>query len=45
MRNTDTKTRRRTEALRLFAVSGYEAVTVEQISAAVGIKAPSLYKH
>ena len=45
MRNTDTKTRILTEALRLFAVSGYEAVTVEQISAAVGIKAPSLYKH
>lgn len=45
MRNTDTKTRILIEALRLFSVSGYEAVTVEQISAAVGIKAPSLYKH
>ena len=45
MRNTDTKTRILTEALRLFAVGGYEAVTVEQISTAVGIKAPSLYKH
>lgn len=45
MRSTDTKTRILIEALRLFSVSGYEAVTVEQISAAVGIKAPSLYKH
>ena len=40
MRNTDTKTRILTEALRLFAVGGYEAVTVEQISTAVGIKSP-----
>lgn len=45
MRSTDTKTLILIEALRLFSVSGYEAVTVEQISAAVGIKAPSLYKH
>ena len=36
MRNTDTKTRILTEALRLFAVSGYEAVTVEQIRIRVG---------
>lgn len=34
-----------TEALRLFAAEGFEAVSVERIAAAVGIKAPSLYKH
>lgn len=33
------------EAVRLFAREGYEAVSVEQIAGAVGIKAPSLYKH
>ena len=33
------------EALRLFSQRGYDAVSVEQIAAAVGIKAPSLYKH
>lgn len=33
------------EALKLFAKKGYEAVTVEEIATAVGIKAPSLYKH
>ena len=33
------------EALKLFSKYGYEAVTVEQIADAVGIKAPSLYKH
>ena len=33
------------EALRLFSQKGYEAVSVEQIADAVGIKAPSLYKH
>ena len=37
MRNTDTKTRILTEALRLFAVCGYVGVSEEQISAAVGI--------
>ena len=41
----DTKERIQSEALRLFAGNGYHAVTVEQIAAAVGIKAPSLYKH
>ena len=41
----DTKERIQSEALRLFAENGYHAVTVEQIAAAVGIKAPSLYKH
>lgn len=33
------------ESLRLFSQRGYNAVSVEQIAAAVGIKAPSLYKH
>ena len=33
------------ESLRLFSQRGYDAVGVEQIAAAVGIKAPSLYKH
>lgn len=33
------------EALNLFAENGYEAVSVAQIADAVGIKAPSLYKH
>ncbi|MGL6197300.1 MAG: TetR/AcrR family transcriptional regulator [Lachnospiraceae bacterium] len=33
------------EALSLFAISGYEGVTVADIAKAVGIKAPSLYKH
>ena len=33
------------QALRLFSQSGFDAVSVEQIAAAVGIKAPSLYKH
>lgn len=45
MRSPDTKQRIQTEALRLFAENGYPAVTMEQIAAAVGIKAPSLYKH
>lgn len=33
------------EALNLFATQGYDAVTVADIAQAVGIKAPSLYKH
>lgn len=32
-------------ALDLFSKKGYEAVSVAQIADAVGIKAPSLYKH
>ena len=32
-------------ALELFAAHGYDAVSVEQIAGAVGIKAPSLYNH
>lgn len=41
----DTKQRILLEALRLFSKRGYDAVSVEQIASAVGIKAPSLYKH
>lgn len=45
MKKESTKERILTEAVKLFAKNGYEAVTVEQIALAVGIKAPSLYKH
>lgn len=41
----DTRQRILHEALRLFSQRGYDAVGVEQIAEAVGIKAPSLYKH
>jgi AcrR family transcriptional regulator len=44
-REKNTKQRILTEALSLFAVKGYEPVTVAEIASAVGIKAPSLYKH
>lgn len=40
-----TKQRILSESLKLFASEGYEAVSVERIASAVGIKAPSLYKH
>lgn len=40
-----TKDRILKEALQLFSQYGYEAVSVVQIADAVGIKAPSLYKH
>lgn len=33
------------KALELFSENGYEAVSVKQLASAVGIKAPSLYKH
>ena len=39
----DTKHKILLEALRLFSKRGYDAVSVEQIASAVGIKAPSLY--
>ena len=45
MKKETTKQRIVTEAVKLFSKDGYEAVTVEQIATAVGIKAPSLYKH
>jgi AcrR family transcriptional regulator len=45
MRAETTKQKILTEALKLFSLNGYEAVSVEQIANAVGIKAPSLYKH
>ena len=45
MKNATTKQRILIEAVKLFAKEGYEAVSVDQIANAVGIKAPSLYKH
>ena len=45
MKTETTKQRILTEAIKLFAKEGYEAVSVDQIAQAVGIKAPSLYKH
>lgn len=45
MDNLSTKERILLSALDLFSQYGYEAVSVEQIANAVGIKAPSLYKH
>jgi len=44
-REKNTKQRIMSEALSLFASKGYENVTVGEIASAVGIKAPSLYKH
>lgn len=41
----NTKERILHEALRLFSTRGYEAVGVEDIATAVGIKPASLYKH
>ena len=40
-----TKERILDAALTLFAENGYDGTSVEQIAKAVGIKAPSLYKH
>ena len=40
-----TKERILDAALTLFAENGYDGTSVEQIANAVGIKAPSLYKH
>jgi AcrR family transcriptional regulator len=45
MERVPTKERILLEALSLFAEKGYEAVSVAEIADAVGIKAPSLYKH
>lgn len=40
-----TKQRILDEALTLFSAKGFEPVTVAEIANAVGVKAPSLYKH
>ena len=40
-----TKQRILSEALTLFSIKGFKAVSVAEIAKAVGIKAPSLYKH
>lgn len=45
MEETATRERILRAALDLFAKEGYEAVRVQRIAKAVGIKAPSLYKH
>jgi len=45
MKRGNTRQRVIEEALHLFASNGYDAVSVSQIAQAVGIKAPSLYKH
>ena len=45
MKQVDTKQRLLSESLRLFSENGYDAVSVAEIASAVGIKAPSLYKH
>ncbi|MGM9969983.1 MAG: TetR/AcrR family transcriptional regulator [Anaeroplasma sp.] len=41
----NTKERILDAALELFSINGYEATSVEEIAAMVGIKAPSIYKH
>ena len=40
-----TKQKIRDQALNLFSTKGFESVGVAEIASAVGIKAPSLYKH
>lgn len=45
MEEKNTKEKIIYEALNLFSEKGYEAVSVKDIAAAVGIKAPSLYQH
>jgi AcrR family transcriptional regulator len=47
MENNEQPTRQRilTEALTLFSMRGYDSVSVAEIAAAVGVKAPALYKH
>ena len=45
MKREDTKKRILEKALELFSERGYDAVSVGEIAAAVGIKAPSLYNH
>ena len=45
MKQEDTKQKILDKALELFSAQGYDAVSVDQIARAVGIKAPSLYNH
>ena len=45
MKQEDTKKRILEKALELFALNGYDSVSVGEIAKAVGIKAPSLYNH
>ncbi len=45
MKQEDTKQRILEKALELFSALGYDSVSVGEIAAAVGIKAPSLYNH
>ncbi len=45
LESSPTKQRILKESLNLFSINGYEPVTVAEIAEAVGIKAPSLYKH
>ena len=45
MKQSDTKQKIILKALELFSERGYDAVSVGEIAAAVGIKAPSLYNH
>lgn len=45
MRNENTAQKILGAALGLFAKKGYEAVSVDEIAKAVGIKAPSIYNH
>lgn len=45
MEQQSTKNKIIEEALSLFSEKGYSAVSVAQIAEAVGIRAPSLYKH
>jgi len=45
MKKTGTKRMIMEKALDLFARQGYEGVSVAEIADAVGIRAPSLYKH
>jgi len=45
MKERNTKKAIVDEALELFSLKGFDSVTVADIANAVGIKAPSLYKH
>lgn len=45
MRNENTAQKILDAALGLFAKKGYDAVSVDEIAKAVGIKAPSIYNH